>query len=80
SRHHLIDPRTGEPAKASWLSVSVLAPQAAAAETFAKAFLIAGEAETQQLAEQNPELTVLAVDRDGNFVSLVKPREGLHVS
>ncbi len=80
SRHHLIDPRTGEPAQVSWLSVTVLAPHAAAAETFAKAFLIADEAETKWLGEQNPELTVLAVDRDGNLVSLVKPGEGLHVT
>jgi thiamine biosynthesis lipoprotein len=80
SRHHLIDPRTGQPATTSWLSVSVLAPQAPAAETFAKAFLIADESETQWLAEQDPELTVLAVDRNGNLVSLVRPREGLHVS
>jgi FAD:protein FMN transferase len=80
SRHHLIDPRTGEPANTSWLSVTVLAPHAVAAETFAKAFLIADEAETQYLAEQTPELTVLAVDKDGNLVSLVKPREGLYVS
>jgi thiamine biosynthesis lipoprotein ApbE len=58
----------------------VLAPRATAAETFAKAFLIANELETQQLAEENPELTVLAVDKNGNVVSLVKPREGLYVS
>jgi thiamine biosynthesis lipoprotein len=80
SRHHLIDPRTGEPANTAWLSVTVLAPHVTAAETFAKAFLLADEIEVQQLAEQNPELTALAVDRDGNLVSLVKPREGLHVS
>lgn len=79
SRHHLIDPRTGEPAYTSWLSVTVLAPQAAMAETFAKAFLIANAQETQWLGEQNPELTVLAVDREGNLVDLVKPVEGLHV-
>ncbi len=80
TRHHLIDPRTGESAHTSWLSVTVLAPYAAMAETFAKAFLIVGEAETRQLGEQNPELTVLAVDQDGNLVSLVKPMEGQHVS
>ncbi len=80
SRHHLIDPRTGQPANTAWLSVTVLAPQAAEAETFAKAFLIAGETEAQQLAERNPQLTVLAVDKDGNLVSLVQPREGLHVT
>ena len=80
SRHHLINPRTGEPANTSWLSVTVLAPHAATAETFAKAFLIADEEETQSLGEQNPELTVLAVDKDGNLISLVKPKESLHVS
>jgi thiamine biosynthesis lipoprotein len=80
SRHHLINPRTGEPANTPWLSVTVLAPHAATAETFAKAFLIADEEETQSLAEQNPELTILAVDMDGNLVSLVTPKESLHAS
>jgi FAD:protein FMN transferase len=80
SRHHLIDPRTGEPANTSWLSVTVLAPHAAAAEAFAKAFLIADEDESRLLGEQNSELTVLAVDKDGNLVSLVKPRESLYVT
>lgn len=80
SRHHLIDPRTGEPANTPWLSVTVLAAHATAAETFAKAFLIADEQEVQLLGQQNPELTVLAVDKVGNLVSLVKSRESIHVS
>ncbi len=80
SRHHMIDPRTGEPANTSWLSVTVLAPHAAMSEAFAKAFLIADKDEARLLSEQNPELTVLAVDRDGNLVSLVQPRESLYVS
>ncbi len=79
-RHHLIDPRTGEPADSLWLSVTVLAPQAAAAETFAKAFLIANKEEARILGEQNPELTVIAVDRNGNLVDLVKPPENLNVT
>ena len=79
-RHHLIDPRTGKPAVTTWLSVTVLAPQAAAAETFAKAFLIANQEEAQALGEQNPELTVIAIDRNGNLVNLVKPLEPLNVT
>jgi thiamine biosynthesis lipoprotein len=75
SRHHLINPRTGQPADAQWLSVTVLAPHAVAAETFAKAFLIANEEETYQLGEQNPDLTVLAVDTHGDLKTLVKPKE-----
>lgn len=78
SRHHLIDPRTGVPAVTSWLSVTVLAPHAAAAETLAKAFLIADEDEVKSLGEQNPEVTALAVDKDGSLVSLVKARESLY--
>jgi thiamine biosynthesis lipoprotein len=80
SRHHLINPRTGEPSNTRWLSVTVRAPHAATAETFAKAFLIADEDEVRSLGEQNPELTVLAVDKDGNLVSLVKSKESLYVS
>ncbi len=80
SRHHLIDPRTGEPAETTWLSVTVLAPRAATAETFAKAFLIANVEEARKLGEKNPELTVLAVDRDGNLVSLVQTLESSNVS
>ena len=79
-RHHLIDPRTGEPAYSRWLSVTVLAPHAATAETFAKAFLIADEDEAQSLGEQNPELTVLAVDQDGNLTSLIEPKESVYVT
>ncbi len=80
NRHHLIDPRTGEPANTNWLSVTVLAPHAATAETFAKAFLMANEAEVKTLGEQNPELTVLAVNEAGKLVQLVIPREGLNVA
>ena len=80
TRHHLIDPRSGEPADTQWLSVTVLAPQAVAAETFAKAFLIADEESARLLESQNPELTVLAIDADGNLVSLVNPKESLNES
>jgi thiamine biosynthesis lipoprotein len=79
SRHHLIDPRTGEPANSSWLSVTVLAAHAVTAESFAKAFLIADENEARQLGGQNPELTVLAVDMDGNLISLARAGESAYV-
>ncbi|MCE9645506.1 MAG: FAD:protein FMN transferase [Chloroflexi bacterium] len=79
SRHHLIDPRTGEPANTLWLSVTVLAAHAVTAESFAKAFLIADENEARQLGRQNPELTVLAVDKAGNLISLVQARESSYV-
>ena len=66
SRHHLIDPRTGEPAETDWLSVTVVAPHADMAEVFAKALLIVGPQEAEMLAHNAPEISYLAVDHGGN--------------
>ena len=67
SRHHLIDPRTGEPAETDWLSVTVAAPHADMAEVFAKALLIAGPQEAETLARNASEISYLAVDRGGQI-------------
>ncbi|MBI1802439.1 MAG: FAD:protein FMN transferase [Chloroflexi bacterium] len=64
-RHHLIDPRTGLPAQSEWLSVTAIAPEAAAAEVFAKALLIAGPAEAERIAGRCEGLAFIAVDREG---------------
>jgi thiamine biosynthesis lipoprotein len=66
-RHHLIDPRTGEPAETDWLSVTVIAPHADMSEVFAKALLIAGPREAEMLAQNAPEIAYLAVDREGRI-------------
>ncbi|MBI5964182.1 MAG: FAD:protein FMN transferase [Chloroflexi bacterium] len=70
SRHHLIDPRSHEPVESDWLSVTVIAPQILTAETFAKAALIGGEVFARQAIAQDPSLTILAVDRMGQFLDL----------
>ena len=66
-RHHLIDPRTGEPAITDWLSVTVMAPHADTAEVFAKALLIAGSQEADLIAQNAPEISYLAVAQDGSI-------------
>lgn len=66
-RHHLIDPRTGEPAEPPWLSVTVFAPKAVLAETFAKAILIAGPHDAQALLDNHPEISFIAVDAEGQI-------------
>jgi len=66
-RHHLIDPRTGEPAHTDWLSVTVISSQITEAEAFAKALLIGGETEASRLGSNNPELAFITVDRDGRI-------------
>jgi FAD:protein FMN transferase len=64
-RHHIIDPRTGEPAVSDWISVTVIAPHAYEAEVFAKALLIAGPQEAEEILRHsgNPS-TYLAVDQE----------------
>lgn len=66
-RHHLIDPRTGRPSEIHWLSVTVFAPHAAAAETFAKAILIGGPQAAERLVKNNPDISYLAVDPHGQL-------------
>ena len=66
-RHHLIDPRTGEPAVTNWLSVTVIAPEITDAEVYAKALLIGGEIEAKRLMIHNPGLAYISVDLDGNI-------------
>jgi thiamine biosynthesis lipoprotein len=66
-QHHLIDPRSGEPAVSNWLSVTVYAPRAAAAEVFAKAILIAGADQAAELVAENRDIAYIAVDRQGKL-------------
>jgi FAD:protein FMN transferase len=66
-RHHLIDPRTGEPAETRWLSVTGIASNIVDADVYAKAILIGGETAASRLLEAGLHLTYLAVDSDGNI-------------
>lgn len=66
-RHHLIDPRTGEPAVTNWLSVTVIAPRITSAEAYAKALLIGGELEARRLLKKDPELAYITVNVDGRI-------------
>jgi len=77
-RHHLIDPRTGEPAETPWLSVTVFAPKAALAETFAKAILIAGPDGADTLLDNNSEVSFIAVDADGQIWKSPVEKEVIH--
>ena len=65
NRHHIIDPRTGEPAVSDWISVTVIAPHAYEAEVFAKALLIAGPQEAEEIVRHSGiPFTYLAVDQE----------------
>jgi len=66
--HHLIDPRTGEPAKTDWLSVTVICPNIVEADVYAKTLLIGGWKEALKLLETNPSATFIAVHSTGNLI------------
>jgi thiamine biosynthesis lipoprotein len=78
-KHHLIDPRLGEPAQTDWLSVTIIAPSATTAEVFAKALLIAGSREAGVVASRNPEIDFIAVDANGKLWGSNHSKEYLHV-
>jgi thiamine biosynthesis lipoprotein len=64
-QHHLIDPRSGQPAATEWLSVTVWAETAAEAEVYAKALLIAGPQAADDLFNNQSTRAYLAVDKQG---------------
>ena len=66
-KHHLIDPRSGEPAETEWLSVTVVAPHATGAEVFAKTLLLAGPQDAMALVSNSKNIIFFAVDSEGKL-------------
>jgi thiamine biosynthesis lipoprotein len=62
--HHLVDPRTGQPAESGLVSVTVVGTDAARAEVWSKALFLAGRGRVRQLADEH-EIAALLVDSDG---------------
>jgi thiamine biosynthesis lipoprotein len=80
-RHHLIDPRSGEPAQTNWLSVTVIAAHTCEAEVFAKALLIGGPQEAEGIARNcGTQFSYLAVDSDRNIWTGSQNLEYSHVN
>jgi len=77
ARHHIIDPRSGEPAQTEWLSVTVVAPRADLAETYAKALLIGGQPMARRLLVQRPQIAVISITPDGQVLASDKCKEYL---
>ena len=63
-QHHLIDPRTQQPAETDWLSVTVVAEHAARAEVYAKCLLIGGPKEVDRLTRRAADIRYIAVDHE----------------
>jgi thiamine biosynthesis lipoprotein len=67
--HHIIDPRTGQPAITDVLTASVIAPTGSAAEVWAKVALILGT-----------EMGVARLSREGLLVMLIDRHQALHLN
>jgi thiamine biosynthesis lipoprotein len=63
-QHHLIDPRTQQPAETDWLSVTVVADHAASAEVYAKSLLIGGPQAVEQLTRRAGAIEFIAIDHE----------------
>jgi len=68
-QHHLIDPRTGEPAETDVFSSTVVAPTAPQAEVGAKVALILGSRAGIEWIQARPELAALLILDNGQVVA-----------
>ena len=66
--HHIIDPRTGEPAETDLLSVTIVAPDVLQAEAAAKAVLILGSEAGQEWLEDHVKFGGLLALQDGRVL------------
>jgi thiamine biosynthesis lipoprotein len=67
-RHHIIDPRSRQPAATDVLTATVIAPQLRLAETGAKVALILGSVEGLAWINARPHLAGLLVHADGTVI------------
>ncbi len=81
TRHHLIDPRSGQPAETDVLSATVVHPDAALAEGYAKALVLMGSEEGLAWILRQPQGAALVVRKDravlatASFQRLLVPLE-----
>ena len=67
-QHHLIDPRTGLPARNDVLSVTIIAPTTVEAEIAAKFMAISGDEQGLAWLEEQPGYAAVIVREDGRAV------------
>lgn len=67
-KHHIVDPRTSEPAQTDLISVTIIAPDLLQAETAAKVALILGSEAGLEWLENHYELDGLLALQDGRVI------------
>lgn len=66
--HHILDPRTGQPAQTDLITATVIAPTALQAEMAAKTVLILGSQRGMPWIEARPELSAVLVLESGDIL------------
>lgn len=79
-QHHLIDPRTGQPAESGVVAATVLAGSVGRAELLAKMALLLGPEEGLQILEKHPAVEGLLILATGRVVSSAGLREVTHAA
>jgi thiamine biosynthesis lipoprotein len=69
NKHHIIDPRSGQPAVSDLVSATVIHPDAVLAEAFAKAVLLQGSLNGLAWLAQYPDAAGLAFDHEGRVLA-----------
>ena len=77
-RHHIIDPRTGQPAATDLMSVTVVAPSTAEAEMAAKSVLILGSVDGLAWLEARRGLAGLLIREDRTLIATRSLGDYLH--
>jgi thiamine biosynthesis lipoprotein len=67
-QHHILDPRTGQPAQTDVLTVTIIAPTACEAEMAAKVVLILGSQAGLQWLEAHPSFAGLLILEEGRIL------------
>ena len=67
--HHIIDPRTGQPAETDILTATVIAPTVMQAEAVTKTLLILGSDNALHWLDAQPEFAALLVLEDGRVIT-----------
>ena len=67
--HHILDPRTGQPALTDVLTATVLTPSVLEAETAAKTTFILGSQAGRQWLNSHPEFTGLFILDDKTIIT-----------
>ncbi|MEI6044683.1 MAG: FAD:protein FMN transferase [Chloroflexota bacterium] len=70
-RHHLIDPRTGQPVENEVVCVTAIAPSTQLADVLAKTALILGPVEGRQFIEKQPGCAALFITSNGTQIRTI---------